>query len=349
MAKKGLTYLDVLGQLRQKRYAPVYFLYGEESYYIDMISDFVESNVLDEMAREFDQTVIYGKDVPSADVATVIAAARRFPMMGQKQVIVVKEAQNIKKWEALGFYMEKPVESTLLVFCYKYGKPDGRMTVFRNFEKNGGVMMESARIYDNQMPRWIIDYVSEWGKKQQVPLSIEPQAALLIADSLGNNLSKVVSELQKLIIASPQGTTVITPQLVERNIGISKDYSVFELEKAMIAGDSLKAYRIVYYFAQSKDHPIQKELSTLFSFFANLMIYHYLPKGLSDQEVASALGLSSRFFVSDYVMAAKRFNGAKTMRIIGYIRDTDARSKGINNASADDKALWQELIYKIMH
>lgn len=333
--------------LRRSDYAPVYFLCGEEPYFIDVVADYIENNVLDEMAREFDLTIIYGRDLQGADVAPVVSAARRFPMMGQKQVIIVREAQNIKKWEALGFYMEKPMSTTILVFCYKYGKPDGRLNVFKNIEKKGGVMMESPKMRDYQVQKWIPEYVKQYADSHHIRLSITPMAVMLISDSLGEDLEKIVSDINKLIIAMPQGVTEITPEIVERNIGISKDYNIFELEKAIINNDVVKANRIVYYFADSKDHPIQKELVVLFSFFQNLLLYHYLPD--KDSFVVSAkLGINPHF-AKDYALAAKRYTASKTLRIIGYIRQTDARSKGIDNPSADEKALWQELIYKILH
>ncbi len=323
----------------------MYFLFGEEPYYIDKVSDYIETHALDEMAREFDQTIVYGKDY-ERDMGPIISAARRFPMMG-KQVIIVKEAQNIKKWEPLELYLQQPMPSTILVFCYKYGKPDKRLKVFKDFEKAGGVMMESLQLKDYQMQKWVMDYVREWSAEKNLNISIDMKAALLLVDSLGNDLSKIAGELDKLAIGMPEGTKAITPALIERNIGISKDFNVFELQNAFRDGDVLKANRIVRYFAQSKDHPIQKELISVFSWFQNLMIYHYL-QDKSEPAVAKALGINP-YFAKDYATAAKRFSAGKTFRIIGYIRETDARSKGINNPSADDMALWQELVYKIMH
>ena len=340
-----MTYDEIMLNLRKGNYAPMYFLYGEEPYYIDKVSDYIEQHALDEMAREFDQTIVYGKDY-ERDLSPIISAARRFPMMG-RQVIIVKEAQNIKKWEPLEFYLQQPLQTTVLVFCYKYGKPDKRLKVFKDFEKSGGVMMESCPLRDYQMQKWILDYVRQWSAENNLNLTIDIKAAILLVDSLGTDLTKVVAELDKLVIGMPAGTKVITPELIERNIGISKDYNVFELQNALREGDVLKANRIVRYFAQSKQHPIQKELISVFSWFQNLMIYHYLPDK-SERAVASALGINP-YFAKDYAAAAKRFSAGKVFRIIGYIRETDAKSKGINNPSADDLALWQELIYKILH
>ena len=243
------TYREIIQQLKQKKYAPIYFLYGEESYYIDVVSEYIENNVLDEMAREFDQTIIYAKDLPPAnspDVAPVIAAARRYPMMGEKQVVIVKEAQSIKKWEALGLYLEKPMSSTILVFCYRYGKPDMRRKEFKDIEKTGGVMMESQKLRDNQVEPWIRDYVSEYSRTHNKKLTLVHPASTIIAEYLGADLQKIASEIDKLMLAVPPDTVEITPAIVERCMNISKDFNVFELEKALVANDALKAYLIKY-------------------------------------------------------------------------------------------------------
>jgi DNA polymerase-3 subunit delta len=271
-------------------------------------------------------------------------------MMGGYKVIIVKEAQNIKKWEALALYMDNPQPSTILVFCYKYGKPDKRLNLFKNWEKRGGVMMESEQLKDYQVEKWIRDYVAERNKELQAQgdgVKIDDKVAKILADSLGTDLLQIVGALQKLIDGRPEGIKVIDSALVERNVGISKDYNVFELQTALIAGDVVKANRITQYFAASKDHPIQKELGVLYGFFANLMIYHYLPDK-SERAAASALGVSP-YFVKDYATAARRYSAGKTFAIIGYFRDIDARLKGINNPSAKDADLWKELIYKILH
>lgn len=343
-------YEEVMIGLKQGKYAPAYMLCGKESYYIDKVADYIEQNVLDEMAREFDQTIIYGKDLSGGDVSPVIGAARGFAMMGGYKVIIVKEAQNIKKWDALAMYMDNPQPSTILVFCYKYGSPDKRLNLFKNWEKKGGILMESEQLRDYQVEKWIRDYVAQRNKELQAngdEVRIDEKVTKVLADSIGADLTQIVIALQKLIDGRPEGVKVIDAALVERNIGISKDFNVFELQSALIAGDVLKANRITQYFASSKDHPMVKELGILYGFFANLMIYHYLPDK-SDRVAASALGVSP-FFVKDYAAAARRFSAGKTFAIIGYFRDTDARLKGINNPSAKDADLWKELIYKILH
>ena len=343
-------YEEVMVGLKQGKYAPAYMLCGKESYYIDLGANYIEQNVLDEMAREFDQTIIYGKDLSGGDVSPVIGAARGFAMMGGYKVIIVKEAQHIKKWEALALYMDNPQPSTILVFCYKYGSPDKRLALFKNWEKKGGVLMESEQLRDYQVEKWIRDYVAQRNKELKESgdeVQIDEKVTKILADSIGTDLTQIVGALQKLIDGRPDGVKVIDAALVERNIGISKDFNVFELQDALIKGDVVKANRITQYFATSKDHPMVKELGILYGFFANLMIYHYLPDK-SDRAAASALGVAP-FFVKDYAAAAKRYSAGKTFAIIGYFRETDARLKGINNPSAKDADLWKELIYKIMH
>jgi DNA polymerase-3 subunit delta len=345
-----MKYEEVMIGLKQGKYAPAYMLCGKEPYYIDKVADYIEHNVLDEMAREFDQTIIYGKDLTGGDVSAVIGAARGFAMMGGYKVIIVKEAQNIKKWEALALYMENPQPSTILVFCYKYGSPDKRLNLFKNWEKKGGVLMESEPLRDFQVEKWIREYVSQRNvelKEKGDEVRIDDKIAKILADSLGTDLTKIVGALQKLVDGRPEGVKVIDADLVERNVGISKDFNVFELQSALIAGDVVKANRITQYFAASKDHPMVKELGILYGFFANLMIYHYLPDK-SDRVAGPALGVSP-YFVKDYANAARRFSAGKTFAIIGYFREIDARLKGIHNPSAKDADLWKELIYKIMH
>ena len=346
-----MKYDEVMIGLKQGKYAPAYMLCGKEPYYIDLVANYIENNVLDEMAREFDQTIIYGKDLSGGDVSPVIGAARGFAMMGGYKVIIVKEAQNIKKWEALTMYMDNPQPSTILVFCYKYGSPDKRLNLFKNWEKKGGVLMESEQLRDYQVEKWIRDYVADEANRRKAKgeeeIRIDEKVAKILADSIGTDLTQIVGALQKLIDGRPEGVKVIDAALVERNIGISKDFNVFELQDALIKGDIVKANRITQYFASSKDHPMVKELGILYGFFANLMIYHYLPDK-SDRVAASALGVSP-YFVKDYAAAAKRYSAGKTFAIIGYFREIDARLKGINNPSAKDADLWKELIYKIMH
>ncbi|MCQ2334075.1 MAG: DNA polymerase III subunit delta [Paludibacteraceae bacterium] len=337
------TYEQILKNLKSGQWAPVYFLSGEETYYTDLVSNYIENNVLDEMAREFDQMVVYGKDLAGGDISPVISAARSFPMMGERKVIVVKEAQTITKWEPLAMYLDNPQPTTLLCFCYKYKKVDQRLALFKNLEKKGGVLMQYDKLRDYQMVKWINDYIANQN------IAVDPRVPQLLADYIGNDLSLIATSLSKLLDGRPEGQTKIDLALVERNIGISKDFNNFELQSALIKGDVVKANRITQYFAANpKSHDMIKELAILFSFFANLMLFHYLPDKQNDQAVASALHINP-YAVRDYREAAKRFSAGKTFRIIGYCRETDARLKGINNVSAKDADLWKELIYKILH
>lgn len=338
MAKQTTTAESILSDLKNGAYSPVYFLMGEEPYYIDLISDYIQNKVLDEAQREFDQTVLYGKET---DMRTVINAAKRYPMMAPRQVVIVKEAQLIKDWDDLVYYLQQPLMSTLLVFCYKYGTPDGRKKWFTRL-KSTGVVFESPRVRDYEVGAWISRYAKSKG------LGIEDKAVVMLAEYLGTDLSKIANELDKLLITKPAGALRITPEIIEKNIGISKDYNVFELQAALINRDVLKANRIVRYFSENKkSNPLVMVLAQLFNFFSNLMLYHYLPDK-SQMAVASELKVNP-YFVKDYQKASQVFNAWKTMFIISYIRETDARAKGIDNVSADEGELLKELVFKILH
>lgn len=327
-----------MSDLRRKAYSPVYFLMGEEPYYIDQISYFIEDKILDESEKDFNLSVLYGKDVT---IDAVINASKRYPMMSEYQVIVVKEAQQIKDWEALAYYLAKPLTSTILCFCYKYGKPDGRKKVFQELNKKA-VVFEAKKLYDNQVGPWIREYL---GKKQ---VRITQKAEVMLTEFLGTDLSKIANELEKLLITKPADVNQITPELIEKNIGISKDFNVFELQDALIKRDVLKANRIISYFGENKKaNPIQMVLSQLFNFFSNLMLYHYLPDK-SPGIVASELKVNP-YFTKDYALASKTFGAWKTMNIITYIRETDARSKGIDDTGTDPADLLKELVFKMLH
>ena len=344
-------YDDIMKALRAGEYAPVYVLCGEEPYYTDRVYEFVAANALDNMAREFDQQVLYGRDLQGADIAPVIGAARGFAMMGGRKVIIVREAQAVKKWEAFSAYLDNMMPQTVLVICYN-GKPDKRQGVWKKAAEHPQVVwLQSDKLRDYEVERWINAYIADFNRQQPIAnsqqLTIDPRVAPLLADHLGTDLSAIVGALRKLIDGRPQGVTTIDAALVERNIGISKDYNIMELQAALIRGDVARANRITQYFAGSKDHPMIREMAPLFTFFSNLLMYHYLPDK-SQGSVAKELGINP-YFVKDYVTAARRYPAGKTFLIIGYLRDTDARLKGINNPSAKDADLWKELIYKIMH
>ena len=338
MAKQETSYEQILTDLRKKVYHPVYFLMGEEPFYIDLISDFIQNNVLDETEKEFDQTILYGKDV---DIITVINAAKRYPMMGTHQVLIVKEAQLIKEWDNLIHYISKPLVSTILVFCYKYSTPDKRKKWFQEVSKVATVY-ESVKLRDYEVGTWITKYC----KSKNV--AIDDKAVVMLSEFLGTDLSKLVNELEKLVLTMPVDIQRITPDLVEKNIGISKDFNVFELQAALINRDVLKANRIIQYFSENKKaNPMVMVLAQLFKFFSELMMFHYLPDK-SQGAVASELRINP-YFVKDYQKASQVFGAWKTMNIISFIRETDARYKGIDNPSTDEGDLLKELIFKILH
>ena len=339
-------YEDIMRALRADEYAPIYLLCGEEPYYIDRVYEFIAEHALDEMAREFDQQVVYGRDLQGADIAPVIGAARGFAMMGGRKVVIVREAQAIKKWDALAAYLDNLMPQTVLVICYN-GKPDKRQGIWKKAaEHPQTVWLQSDKLRDYEVERWISAYIQDF-KTQHAEVTIDPKIAPLLADHLGTDLSAIVSALRKLIDGRPEGVNVIDAALVERNIGISKDFNIMELQAALIRGDIQKANQIAQYFAGSKDHPMIRELAPLFTFFSNLLMYHYMPDK-SQAAVARELGINP-YFVKDYAAAAKRYPAGKTFLIVGYLRETDARLKGINNSSAKDADLWKELIFKIMH
>ncbi len=339
-------YEDIMRSMRAGNYAPVYILCGEEPYYIDQVYQYASTQILDDMAREFDQQVVYGRDLQGADIAPVVSAARGYAMTGGRKVVIVREAQSVKKWDALAAYLAVPMESTVLIICYN-GKPDKRLSVWKKAaESKSCVWMQSDRLRDYQVERWISSYIQELSR-QYSDVRFDPRVASLLADHLGTDLSAIVGALRKLIDGRPEGVNTIDTALVERNIGISKDYNILELQTAIIRGDILRANQITQYFASSKDHPMIRELAVLYNFFQNLLMYEYMPDK-SDAVVARELGINP-YFVKDYAAAARRYPAGKTFRIIGYFRDTDARLKGINNPSAKDADLWKELIYRIMH
>ncbi len=338
MAGKGdISFDQLLGDLKNQIYYPVYLLHGEESYFIDAISDFIEQNVLNELEKEFNQTIVYGKD---SNVLTLMSYARRFPMMANYHILIVKEAQDLDKIEDFQPYMENPLTSTILVLCHKYGKLDKRKALYKAIEKIG-VVYESARLYDNKIPDWINDYL------RQRKYTISPKAATMLTEFLGADLGKIVNEIQKLLINIPAGSE-INEEYVEKNIGISKDYNVFELQKALAKKDILKANQIILYFAANlRENPLVKVIPILYSYFSKILLYHYLPDK-SKNSVASALSINP-FFVSDYQQAAKSFPVGKTASIISLLRVYDLKAKGVENASAGDGELMKELIFRILH
>ena len=340
-----MTFEQILNDLKKKIYHPVYFLHGEEPYYIDQLSDFIEQNILIESEKEFNQTVVYGRDL---DVLTLISYARRYPMMSNYQVVIIKEAQDMKslfnkqKDEKDPFieYLLKPTSSTILVFCYKYAKLDKRTKFSKALDKSA-ISFESKKIYDDQLPAWISKYTLSQG------LKINPKAVQMIAENLGNDLSKITNELIKLNLNLKPGQE-INPEMVEENIGVSKEFNIFELQKAIVNRNVLTANRICNYFAANpKNNPMVLTLPQLYSYFMKVLTYHQL-EDRSTNNAASILGINP-YFLSDYIKAAKEFSPAICIRNIKFISDCDLRSKGINNSNTEDGALLKELVYKILH
>lgn len=339
MTKQEITCDDILRELRSKQYRPVYYLMGEEAYYIDLISDYIMDNVLTDTEKEFNLSVVYGADV---DIATVINAAKRYPMMSEHQVVIVKEAQSIRNIDELSYYLQKPLRSTILVMCHKHGVLDRRKKLAAEIEKVG-ILFESKKLKETQLPAFITSYMKRKG------VDLEPKATSMLADFVGTDLSRLTGELEKLIITLPKGQTRVTPEQIERNIGISKDYNNFELRSALVERNVLKANQIINYFEKNpKTNPLQMTLSLLFGFYSNLMLAYYAPEK-SEQGIASFLGLKSPWQAREYQTAMKRYSGVKTMQIIGEIRYTDAKSKGIGNSSLTDSELLRELVFKILH
>lgn len=339
-AKQGITCEEVLQELKNKQYRPVYYLMGEEDYYIDLIADYIADHVLTEMEKEFNLTVVYGADT---DISAIINAAKRYPMMSAYQVVIVKEAQAVRNMEELTYYLQKPLPSTILVLCHKHGVLDRRKKLAAEIDKVG-ILFESPKVKEAQLPLFINSYMKQKG------VDCDPKAAAMLTEYVGADLNRLTGELEKLIITLPKNLTRITPEQVEQNIGISKDYNNFELKSALIEKDVLKANKIVKYFAENpKTNPIQMTLSILFGFFSNLMLAYYAPEK-TEQGVAAFLGLKSPWQAREYLLAMRRYNGTKTMRIIGEIRYADARSKGVGATSnTTDSDLLRELIFFILH
>lgn len=332
-----MNFEEILSNLRKKVYHPVYFLMGDEAYFIDQISNFIANNVLDEAEREFNQSVLYGKDV---DVATIISEAKRFPLMGSHTVVIVKEAQHVRKIEGLEPYLNNPLSSTILVLCYKYKTLDKRKKFTKDLA-NKAVLFESKKLYDNKIPEWIQNYLSKNN------YSIQHKASHLLSEYLGADLGKITNELDKLMLIAPKGSE-ITAELIERNIGISKDFNNFELNNALGMREVLKANLIAKHFASNpKDNPLVVTIGVLFGFFQKTLLYHTL-KDKSRNNAAATLKVSP-FFVKDYELAARNYPKGKLVKIISYLREYDLKSKGVDNVSMSEGELLKELIYKILH
>lgn len=332
-----MNYHEIIANLKKRIFHPVYLLTGDEPYYIDAIADFIEEKILPENEREFNQLVVYGRDT---DMQAIISNCKRYPMMASHFVLVVREAQELDNYEGLEQYLEKPLASTILVFCHKYKKFDGRTKLAKRI-KELGVFFDSPKIYDNKIPDWIVNYLKERS------FNITPKASMLLTEFLGNNLGKIVNELEKMLINLRPGT-LIDEVIIEENIGLSKDFNVFELQKAIGQKNILKANMIVRYFAANlKENPLLKVIPILNQYFLKLMIIHQLADK-SPKSVAAAIGVHP-FLAGEYLEASRKLSFEKLRGIISILHEYDLRIKGINNESTPEGELMREMLYKIMH
>jgi len=333
-----MDYNQIIADLKAKKYSPVYFLEGEEPYFMDQISDFILENVLTEDEKGFNQSILYGKDL---SIDAILTTAKRYPMMAERQVVVIREAQNIKNIEDLVSYVEKPLTSTILVINYKYKTIDKRKKLYKAISKNG-VYLESKPLYDNQVPAWITKYLKEKN------LGIDPRAAQLIADFIGSDLQRIVNELDKVTISLVPGTSIM-PDDVEKNIGISKEFNTFELQNALGNKDILKSNRIINYFIDNeKMHPLTVIIGMLANYYRKVLVYHSIENKSDRNLVAQKLGVNP-FFINDYANAAKNYSLDKAIAIISMMREYDLRSKGARGGSTANGDLLREMVFKILH
>ncbi len=344
MAGKNATTFDsVMRDLRAGKYSPVYILMGEEGYYIDLIADYIEGNALAPDERDFNLSVVYGMDCQPSQVADM---ARRFPMMAERQVVIVKEAQNIKSWDALERYVEKPAPTTVLVICHKNGTIDGRRRIVSKAAAVG-VVFTSAKVREGELPSFIAGYLRERGA------AIDAKSAQMIAESIGADLCRIAGELDKLLVSMGGGNKVVTPEMVQDMIGVSKDFNGFELRSAIVQKDVFKANLILDYF---RSNPKSSGKTTsyslvplLFSYFQNLLIAHYAPNPKTEESIARWLGLRGAWAAREYITGMRNYSGTKAMAIISKIRETDAKSKGLDNPNTPIGELLRELVFYILH
>jgi DNA polymerase-3 subunit delta len=314
---------------------------GDEPYYIDKIADYIAEHALQPEERDFNQTILFGSDVNAAQIAD---AARRYPMMAERQVIIVKEAQNVKSTEPLERYFKQPMPSTVLVMCHKNGTIDGRKKEYVRTIQSAGVLFESKKLRDRDLPAFIENYLSS----RQV--SIDPKSTQMIADNIGADLSRLTSELEKVVLSLPEQDRRVTPQVVEDQIGVSKEFNGFELRDAIVTRNVYKANLIIKYFDENpKAGSIYSFLPLLFNYFQNLMIAFYSPNPKSQEAVAEWLEMRSPWAAKDYMTGMRNYSGMKVMQIISKIREIDAKSKGLDNPNTGPGELMKELIFYILH
>lgn len=333
----------ILKELKAKKFAPIYFLVGEEPFFIDKISDYIEQNAIAEQERGFNQVILYGKD---SNMGLIINNARKFPMMAERQVVIVKEAQSIGDFgkedaqKLLINYLQNPLPSTILVFAYKYKKLDGRLSITKELEKKT-VFVRSDKVSEYKLNTWIDEYIRELGH------TIEPKASQLLADSIGTNLEVLTNEVSKMLI-NFQGTTRITPQHISQYIGINKDYNNFEFMKAIAYKNIIKANQIIHYFSQNpKTHPVILLFGLMYNYFTRIAMIHQA-KGATDQQLATLIGVPP-FIVSEYKDASKNYKLGKVIEVFRYIKEADLRYKGVDSGSMTNAENLKELMFKILH
>lgn len=337
--RAGISYEQIVRDVRAGKVAPVYYLMGAENYYIDRVADFIVQTLLKPEERDFNLVTLFGAET---DIDQVIMAAKAFPMGAPYTVVLVKEAQNLKRIERLDFYLQQPQTTSVIIFCHMNGTLDGRLKVTQAIDK-AGVLFESKKMAETQLPAFIRDYL---GRHR---LTINGDAASMMAEYVGADLNRLSGELDKLMISLPQGETVITESMVRTHVGMSKDFNIFELQDALAEKDVQRANQIANYFNKNhKANPIQKTLPVLFRFFSNLMMAYYSPEK-SDRGIAQWVGVTEWQARRSLIPAMKRFSGVKVMQIIGKIRQTDARSKGVGNSDIPAGELMRELIFFILH
>ena len=339
-AKQGKTFQDIMKDLKARRFSPIYILMGEEAYYIDQITNYIAENVLTPAEQDFNLNICFGADVSAVQVTDM---AKRFPMMAEYQVVIVKEAQNIHSLDALEKYLKNPAKTTILVWCHKNGKIDARKKVISLAEAHG-VVFESKKLKEYQLAGFMQNYLA--AKK----ITIEPKATQMMADHIGADLSRLTSELDKVALSLSENDKRITPDIVEKEVGVSKNFNTFELRDAIVNRNVFKSNQIVSYFISNpKAGSLYSFLPLLFSYFQNLMIVFYSPNNKSESDIAQILGLKNNWGAKEYIIGMRNYSARKTMDIIAKIREVDAKSKGLNNVSTGAGDLMKEVIFFILH
>lgn len=341
MAQAAVTYESVMHDLKARDFKPIYYLMGDESYYIDKISDWIAENVLQPEEKDFNQTVLFGSDV---NASQIVDAAKRYPMMSEYQVIIVKEAQNVKNVEPIEKYLKAPMSSTILVMCHKNGTIDGRKREYVKAIQQAGVLFESKKLRERDLPSFIEQYLK--GREA----SIDPKSTQMIADAIGADLSRLTGELDKVLLSLPESDRRVTPQVIEDQIGVSKDYNAFEFRDAIVNRNILKANQIIKYFDENpKAGGLYALLPMMFSYFQNLMLSYYCPQKGSQEALAQWLDMKSPWGARDYITGMRNYSGMKVMQIISKIREIDAKSKGLDNPNTAPGELMKELIFFTLH